>query len=402
MQETSITQTTKTYIMDTYKRFPMELVSGRGVCLYDAQGKEYLDFLGGIAVNALGYGHPAVIQAIKDSAAGLIHTSNLFYTRNQGRLARLLVERSSLDKAFFCNSGAEANEGAIKLARKWGKGRYRIITAADSFHGRTMATLTATGQTKYQNGFAPLVEGFDHVPYNDIGAMEAAVTADTVAVLLEPVQAEGGVIVPDPGYLEQVEALCRRHNMLLMFDEVQTGVGRSGKLFAYQHSGVKPDVVTLAKALGGGFPIGCMLATNEAAAAFGPGDHASTFGGGEFVTGVAMTVLNTLFDEHVIENAGKMGAYCLDKLKKLAGRYPNIISDVRGLGLLIGLEINSCYNAAELGSAMLREGLITAAAGHNVIRLAPPLVVTAFDVDRAVRIMELSLNKGGFLTGWKI
>ncbi len=401
MNGASITQTTERYIMDTYKRFPVELVSGNGVCLYDAQGKEYLDFLGGIAVNALGYGHPAVVRAIRDSAAGLIHTSNLFYTRNQGLLAEMLVENSSLDKVFFCNSGAEANEGAIKLARKWGRGRYRIITAVDSFHGRTLAAMTATGQTKYQKGFGPLVDGFDYVPYNDIQALEAAVTPDTAAVLLEPVQAEGGVIVPDQDYLKQVEELCRRRRLLLMLDEVQTGIGRTGKLFAHQHFGVKPDVVTAAKALGGGFPIGCILATEEAAAAFEPGNHASTFGGGEFVTGIALTVLRTLLDEHVIDNAARMGSYCLDRLGRLADRYPGIIRRVRGLGLLVGLEIDSCYNAADWGSAMLREGLVTAAAGHNVIRLAPPLVVTAFDVDRAVRIMESTFEKGGFLRGWK-
>jgi acetylornithine/N-succinyldiaminopimelate aminotransferase len=395
MQDIPATQLAADFIMNTYKRFSIELSSGRGACLYDARGKEYLDFLGGIAVNALGYAHPAVVRSIRESADGLIHTSNLFYTRNQGLLAKRLVEHSCLDRAFFCNSGAEANEGAIKLARKWGRGRYRIITAVNSFHGRTLATLTATGQTKYQKGFEPLVDGFDYVPYNDIGALEAAVTGDTAAVLLEPIQAEGGVIVPERGYLKQVEDLCRRHHILLMLDEVQTGIGRTGRLFAYQHFDIRPDVVTLAKALGGGFPIGCVLAGGEAAMAFAPGDHASTFGGGELVTGVALTVLDTLLNDRVIENAGKTGAYCLDKLRGLAGRHPHILHQARGLGLLIGLEIDSCYNAADVSSELLSQGLITAAAGRNVIRLAPPLIVTIPEVDRALRIIEDTFQKMG-------
>ncbi|MBP7459791.1 MAG: aspartate aminotransferase family protein [Candidatus Delongbacteria bacterium] len=395
MPDITITELTQTYIMNTYKRFPLELSYGRGACLYDTKGREYLDFLGGIAVNALGYSHPVIVQAIEKLASGLIHTSNLFYTRNQALLAQWLVEHSGFDKAFFCNSGTEANEGAIKLARKWGGGRYRIITAFNSFHGRTLAALTATGQTKYQQGFEPLVPGFDYVPFNNLEAIEKAVTSETVAVMLEAIQAEGGVLIPDPEYLKGVESLCRRHQLLLIIDEVQTGIGRCGTLFAFQAFGVEPDIITLAKALGGGLPIGCMLARQSVAAAFEPGHHASTFGGGELVTGVALAVLQTLWNDGIIDQAAQLGLYALKQLQSLADRFPHVVTQVRGRGLLIGVEINPAYNSSELGAELLKSGLITAAAGGNVIRMAPPLIVNSNQIDRMVQIMETLFSNLG-------
>src|SRR6266568_1297266 len=293
------------YIMKTYGRYPLVPVRGEGCRLWDADGREYLDFLAGIAVNNLGHCHPRVVEALQQQAAELIHCSNLYQIPRQIELAELLCENSFADKAFFCNSGAEANEAAIKLACKYsrdtfGPERYGIITATDSFHGRTMATVSATGQEKVQRFFDPLLHGFSHVPFNDIAALEAAVTPTTCAVMLEPIQGEGGVNMPSPGYFEAVREICDRHGLLLIFDEVQVGMGRTGKLFAYEHFGVTPDIMTLAKALAGGAPIGCMLAREELAPAFSPGTHGSTFGGNPLVCAAAVAALKAIEEEGLL------------------------------------------------------------------------------------------------------
>ena len=380
------------YVMQTYKRFPIVLTKGEGVRVWDNDGKCYLDFLAGIAVNALGYNHPAIRETIHKQADGLIHTSNLFYTQNQIALAKQMAEYSGLDCAFYCNSGAEANEGAFKLARKWGKGRYEIITALQSFHGRTLATITATGQTKYQQGFAPLPSGFTYVPFNDLAAITRAIRPETVAILLEAVQGEGGIQVAAPDYLEGVAQLCRERNILLMFDEVQAGMGRTGKLFAFQHYNARPDVVTVAKGLGAGFPIGMMLARREVAAAFEPGNHASTFGGGEFVTGVALTFVRLLMKEGLLEHVVKMGELLLSRLNALKDRYPALIADARGLGLMAGLQFADAIPAADVSAKLRENGLLTAMAGGNVVRFVPPLILQPADIDEAAAILDTTIR----------
>lgn len=380
------------YVMQTYKRFPIALTKGEGVRVWDNDGKCYLDFLAGIAVNALGYNHPAIRETIHKQADGLIHTSNLFYTQNQIALAKQMAEYSGLDCAFYCNSGAEANEGAFKLARKWGKGRYEIITALQSFHGRTLATITATGQTKYQQGFAPLPSGFTYVPFNDLAAITQAIRPETVAILLEAVQGEGGIQVAAPDYLEGVAQLCRERNILLMFDEVQAGMGRTGKLFAFQHYNARPDVVTVAKGLGAGFPIGMMLARREVAAAFEPGNHASTFGGGEFVTGVALTFVRLLMQEGLLEHVVKMGELLLARLNALKDRYPALIADARGLGLMAGLQFADAIPAADVSAKLRENGLLTAMAGGNVVRFVPPLILQPADIDEAAAILDKTIR----------
>jgi acetylornithine/N-succinyldiaminopimelate aminotransferase len=383
-------------IMNTYKRFPIALKEGNGVYVNDYDGKEYLDFLAGISVNALGYNHPEIAETIVKLSTGLIHTSNLFYTKNQTEVADKLVKNSTFDKAFFCNSGAEANEGAIKLARKWGKGRYEIITAINSFHGRTLATVTATGQTKYQKGFEPLVEGFKHVPYKDLDAIKSALTDKTVAIMLEAIQAEGGVLIPSKEYIQGVEKICRENNLLLIFDEVQTGLGRTGKIFAHQHFDVSPDIITLAKALGGGLPIGILLAKDSVAQSFEPGNHASTFGGGEFVTGIALKFLEILIDKKLYINSEKMGKILLTKLEAIKQKYPEMIKEARGLGLLCGIEFVESINASEVGDKLVQNGLLAAAAGSNIIRFAPPLIVNENNIEKAIEILDnvlLTLKK---------
>ena len=392
MTNNDVFELTGKYIMNTYKRFPIALKSGQGVILYDYDGNEYLDFLAGISVNALGYNNPVIVKAVRELAEGLFHTSNLFYTLNQSKLAELLVENSDLDKAFFCNSGAEANEGAIKLARKWGKGRYEIIAMENSFHGRTMGALSATGQTKYQKGFEPSLTGFKFAPYNNLSALERMINDNTVGIMLEPLQAEGGIIVPDKEYIKGVEKLCREKNLLMILDEVQTGICRTGKLFAYQHFDVKPDIITMAKALGGGLPIGMMLAKAEVASSFEPGNHASTFGGGEFITGVALASLKALLDHEIADHAARVGEYFLSELKLLAAKHSDKVTEARGKGLLLGLELKDNVSLSDFGAELLKNGLLTASAGSNVVRFAPPLIVEIEDVDKALKIVDETLT----------
>ncbi len=321
-------------IMNTYRRFPIVLRKGLGTKLWDVNGREYLDLVAGIAVCNLGHCHPNIVAAIKDQVDNLMHVSNLYYTEKQVQLARLLVENSFADKAFFCNSGAEANEAAIKLARKYahenmGPDKFELITMKDSFHGRTMATITATGQEKFQFGFTPLLDGFSYVPFNDLEALEAAITAKTCGIMLEPIQGEGGVIIPDTQYLAGVRDICDRHGILLIIDEVQTGMGRTGKLFAYEYSKINPDIMTLAKALGNGFPVGAMLATDKIAKAFGPGNHASTFGGNLLAMAASVATVKTMLQENIPAKAFRTGEYFLSQLKNMQQKH-QMITEVRG------------------------------------------------------------------------
>lgn len=373
------------YIMNTYKRLPLFIVKGRGNRIYDVEGREYLDFVSGLAVNNLGHCNPRVTVAFQKQAQRLVHTSNLFYTEPQVNLARLLVENSFADKVFFCNSGAEANEAAIKLVRKYssekGTGRYEIITAFNSFHGRTMATLTATGQEKFHKGFAPLVPGFSYVPFNDITALENAITEKTAAVMIEPIQGEGGVNIPDRDYLKRLRELCDSKGILLVLDEVQTGIGRTGKLFAYQHYGIEPDIITLAKGLGGGLPIGAMLAKDYVAAAFTPGTHASTFGGTPLVCSAAIEVIKILTeDDLMLDNCRRMGGYLVAELNDLKLKYPHLIKDVRGIGLITGMELN--IKGESIVTECINKGIIINCTMENVLRFLPPLDVIQSDIDK--------------------
>jgi len=381
------------YLANTYARFPVVLVRGRGDRLWDSDGKEYLDFAAGIAVDVLGHCHPKMVEAIKAQAEALLHVSNLYHIEPQIRLAQALCEHSFADKVFFCNSGAEANEAAIKLARRyakvrWGPDRYEIVCMRDSFHGRTMATLTATGQEKHQRGFEPLLPGFKHIPFNDLRAAEQAIDSRTCAVLVEPIQGEGGVRVPDDDYLPTLRQLCSDRDVLLMLDEVQTGMGRTGRLFAYEHWGIEPDVMTLAKALGGGLPIGAMLAKEEVASAFVPGSHASTFGGSPFITAAALAALTAIIEERLPQRAAKIGAYFLGRLRELVQRYP-YAKEARGKGLILALEL--AVPAKPIVDRCLQLGLLILTAGDQVLRFVPPLIIGEAEVDEALSILDQAL-----------
>ena len=378
------------YLANTYARFPIVLVRGQGVRLWDSEGKEYLDFVGGIAVDALGHCHPRMVEAVRAQADTLFHVSNLYHIEPQIRLGKLLCELSFADRAFFCNSGAEANEAAIKLARKyakdhWSTDRTEIIVMHHSFHGRTLATVTATGNAKYWHGFEPLMPGFKHVPFNNLRAVEQAIDSHTCAVMVEPVQGEGGVNIPGDEYLPGLRRLCDEAGVLLVLDEVQSGMGRTGKLFAYQHSGVEPDIMTLAKALAGGLPIGAMLAREEVAASFVPGTHASTFGGSPFVSAVACAVVQTMVEDDLAGNAARVGKYFLDRLLALKARHKAVVT-ARGRGLILGLELS--VPARGVVAGCMERGLLVLTAGDTVVRFVPPLIVGEADVDRAVGIVD--------------
>ena len=375
------------YVIHTYARLPVVFVRGAGCFVYDAEGKEYLDLVAGIAVNGLGHCPPVVVEAIREQAGTLMHTSNLYYTIPQPKLAKLLVEISGMTKAFFCNSGAEANEAAIKLSRKAAKtsgneGKFEIVTAEQSFHGRTLGAITATGQPKYQKSFAPLVPGFRYVPYNDIDALKAAIGENTCAVFLEPVQGESGVHPANPEYLKAARELCDRFNAALVFDEVQTGLGRTGKMFGYQRFGVVPDVMTLAKTLGGGFPIGCCLAKGKWADVLEPGDHAATFGGNPLACAAAIAAVAEIKDGGWVENADKVGAYFRQRLGTLAH-----VKEVRGLGLMIAVEFEE-PKAKAMAAKALEDGLIVNPIGEHILRFVPPLILTRELVDRAMQVLE--------------
>lgn len=378
------------YMFQTYKRFPLTLIRGEGCRVWDEDGKEYLDFVAGIAVCALGHSSPLVTQALEEQSRRLVHVSNLYYTRPQVELAKLLVESSFADRVFFCNSGAEANEAAIKLARrfsreKFGPGRHTIISMQGSFHGRTMATLSATGQSKIQMGYEPLLEGFRFVPFNDLATLEETVDDAVCAVMLEPVQGEGGVVCPDAGYLEGVKEICLKRGVLLIFDEVQVGMGRTGRLFAHEHYGVTPHIMTLAKALGNGLPIGAMLSVEELNSSFGPGSHASTFGGTPLVTAASTAVVKSLLEEGWLDHCRRMGEYFSGRLKDLQRKHHSI-KEVRGIGLIIGVELDQ--PGAPLVDACIRKGVLINCVQERVLRFVPPLIVRKEEVDLVVKTLD--------------
>jgi len=386
------------YMMTTYKRLPVTLVRGQGCRLWDDKDKEYLDFFGGHVVVNLGHCHPVIVQALIDQAMTLMHYSNIVYTTPQLELAQLLIDNSCFDRAFFCNSGAEANEAAIKLARKWAKGRpsgrggaYEVICAEDAFHGRTLATVTAGGTERYKAPFTPLPEGFRHVPYNDAAAIERATSEKTCAVLLEPIQGEGGIVLPDDDYFPRVRAWCDEQNLLLILDEVQTGIGRTGLLFGYQHFGIEPDVITLAKGLGGGFPIGAVLA-KEHCAVFVPGDHGTTFGGNPLATNVGHAVVKYVLEKDVSGKAARAGEMLGRKLFELEDRF-DFITAVRGKGLLWGVEFRRDM-AEEVTLACLGGGLIVNNVRPNVLRLSPPLTISDAELEQGLAILERVLATG--------
>ncbi|MGA7578435.1 MAG: acetylornithine transaminase [Desulfobaccales bacterium] len=380
-------------VMNTYGRQPLVLVKGEGCRVWDDQGKEYLDLVAGLAVCNLGHAHPEVARAAAAQLAQLVHVSNLYYSTPMVELAELLVRLSFADRVFFANSGAEVNEGAIKLVRRYsrerfGPGRHRIICMENSFHGRTLGALSATGQSKFWQGFDPLLEGFLFVPFNDLEALAAAVDHSVCAVLLEPIQGEGGVCLPDADYLKGVRRLCAEKQLLLVLDEIQTGLGRTGRLFAHEHYGIQPDVMTLAKALAGGLPMGALLATEEVAGAFIPGTHASTFGGGPVIAAAATTAVSLLSDAKLLAEVRARGDYLQKALLKLKAAFP-VIRQVRGLGLMWGLEL--AREGGPLVVACRERGVLVNCTQGNVIRLLPPLIVSTDELNRGLRVLEEAL-----------
>jgi len=398
IQAQDVIQMDADYVMHFVNRQPAVFIRGEGMKLWDADGKEYLDFLAGIAVCGLGHCHAKLVEAISRQASELMHVCNLYYVPQQPELAKRLTKLSGLGKSFFCNSGAEANEAAIKLARKWAKEnycpeRYEIVTAEGSFHGRTMATVTATAQPKYHQGFEPMVPGFKYVPFNDFNAMEAAVSDKTCAIMIEPIQGESGVRIGSQEYIRGVRQLCDDTGTLLILDEIQTGLGRTGKWFAHEHYGIKPDIMTLAKTLGGGFPIGACMATDEVAKAFVPGNHASTFGGNPLACAAAIATLDVMEEERLIENSAEVGAYLLGKLAELKDQRQDIV-EVRGKGLMAAIEFSRDY-APAVGAGCLWRGLIVNAIGQNTLRFLPPLIAKKEHVDSALRILIEAVSETG-------
>ena len=397
MQEQEIFAEDQQSYLPVFNRYKIVLDHGEGAEVWDINGKKYLDFLGGIAVNVLGHNNKALVQAVTEQAGKLIHCSNLYYTQPQADAAAKLVKLSGLDKAFFANSGAEANEGAIKIARKYGYSinpeKTEIISAWDSFHGRTLATLTATGQTHYHEGLGPLPAGFTYVHYNDIAELASKISDKTAAVMLETIQGEGGVHTPNADYLKQVRELCDKHGALLILDEIQAGIGRSGKFFAYENYGIKPDIVTLAKGLAGGVPIGAFIVTDKVAAAFKPGDHGTTFGGNPLACAAANVVLDTVPKDEFLKNIQAVGKYFKDKLQELAKKYPKFIVDVRGEGLILGAELAGAEHGRDIVNDCLAKGLIINCTAGKVLRFIPPLIITTAQIDEAFAVMDEVIGK---------
>lgn len=378
------------YIMNTYGIRNIALIRGQGLKVWDAEGKEYLDFVGGIAVNLLGHCHPAVVEAINHQSQTLIHVSNLYYIEPQVKLAELLCRISFADKCFFCNSGAEANEAAIKLARKYTKlnidpDKYEIITMLGSFHGRTLAAITATGQPKYHQGFEPLVPGFVYATFNDLASVKQKINQHTCAIMLEPLQGESGVHSATPEFLSGIRQLCTEHNLLLIYDEVQCGLGRTGKMFAYELYGIPPNIMTLSKGLGGGVPIGAMLTTDKIAAGFAPGNHASTFGGNPLATAAAVATMQTILDQKLADNAAKQGEYFYQQLSQLKKKY-SFITEIRGKGLLLGIQLDREGKPFVVKCA--EKGLLINCAAEKVLRFLPPLIVNQQHIDMAITILD--------------
>ncbi|MCL2888653.1 MAG: acetylornithine transaminase [Elusimicrobia bacterium] len=383
MKKEKILEIEAKHYLPVFGRFPIVLEKGNGAVLYDTDGKKYLDFFAGIAVSILGHNHPALVKAISEQASKLIHCTNYYHTEIQARLVEKLAKLSGLERVFLANSGTEAVEGAIKIARKWGSangGKFKIISLNDSFHGRTLAALTATGQPKFHKGFEPLPAGFDYAKFNDIEDLKSKFDDKTVAVILELIQGEGGINVANQEYASAVSKLCKERGALLILDEVQTGICRTGKMFCFEHYGVKPDIMTLAKGLGGGLPIGAVLCTEAVSSAIHKGDHGSTFGGNPLACAAAVAVLETAEKENLAANAEKCGAYLMEKLKKLPSK------EVRGKGLLVGMELE--HEGGEIVKKCLERGLMINCTADNVLRFVPPLIINKKDVDEAVKILE--------------
>ncbi|MEW6556647.1 MAG: aspartate aminotransferase family protein [Elusimicrobiota bacterium] len=377
----------KKYIFQTYRRNPVLFVKGNGKYLWDDKGKKYLDFFSGLSVCSVGHCHPKVVNAIQNQSKKIIHTSNLYYTKPQIELAKMLSDISfgKNGKVFFSNSGAEANECAIKLARKFGSGKYEIIAFKNSFHGRTLATLSATGQKKFQKGFKPLLRGFRFAEFNSLGSVKKNITTKTCAIIVEPVQGEGGIYSAQKEFMLGLKKICNRNKLLLIFDEVQCGLGRTGKIFAYKNYGVEPDIITLAKSLGGGLPIAATIAKNSVAKTFSYSDHGSTFGGNPVCCAAAIEVLKIVSDKKLIANVRTLGNYFLSELKKLQNKH-QIIKNVRGLGLMLGIELKT--SGKEIVSKCLHHGLLINCTQDNILRFLPPLIVTKKDIDTAISILD--------------
>lgn len=393
MDKKTIIEETEKYYLPVFGRYQMVMELGQGCRVWDNEGNEYVDAFAGIAVNSLGYNHPVLVKAISEQAAKLMHCSNLYYTEIQAKALRVVVEATGMDRIFFANCGAEGNEGAMKLARKYGVSKaptkYKIISADESFHGRTFDTLAATGHDYYHVGYGPLSPGHVLVPYGDIKALEAQMDDDVCAVLLEPIQGEGGVHVPPDEYLQQVRALCDKHDALLIFDEVQTGVARTGKWFAYMHSGVKPDVLTFAKGIGGGFPVAGFAVPERLAHVFKPGDHGGTFGGNPLACAAVYATLTTIKSEGLVDKVAEKGEYFKNELRKLQEKYPDKVTDVRGCGLMLGMEVAG--EGKPIVESCLANNVIVNCTAGNVIRIVPPLIISKEEIDIVVAALDKAL-----------
>lgn len=393
MDKKTIIEETEKYYLPVFGRYPMVMELGQGCRVWDNEGNEYVDAFAGIAVNSLGYNHPVLVKAISEQASKLMHCSNLYYTEIQAKALRVVAEATGMDRIFFANCGAEGNEGAMKLARKYGVSKaptkYKIISADESFHGRTFDTLAATGHDYYHVGYGPLSPGHVLVPYGDIKALEAQMDDDVCAVLLEPIQGEGGVHVPSDEYLQQVRALCDKHDALLIFDEVQTGVARTGKWFAYMHSGVKPDILTFAKGIGGGFPVAGFAVPERLAHVFKPGDHGGTFGGNPLACAAVYATLTTIKSEGLVDKVAEKGEYFKNELRKLQEKYPDKVTDVRGCGLMLGMEVAG--EGKPIVESCLANNVIVNCTAGNVIRIVPPLIISREEIDIVVAALDKAL-----------
>lgn len=393
MDKKTIIEETEKYYLPVFDRYPMVMELGQGCRVWDNEGNEYVDAFAGIAVNSLGYNHPVLVKAISEQASKLMHCSNLYYTEIQAKALRVVAEATGMDRIFFANCGAEGNEGAMKLARKYGVSKaptkYKIISADESFHGRTFDTLAATGHDYYHVGYGPLSPGHVLVPYGDIKALEAQMDDDVCAVLLEPIQGEGGVHVPSDEYLQQVRELCDKHDALLIFDEVQTGVARTGKWFAYMHSGVKPDILTFAKGIGGGFPVAGFAVPERLAHVFKPGDHGGTFGGNPLACAAVYATLTTIKSEGLVDKVAEKGEYFKNELRKLQEKYPDKVTDVRGCGLMLGMEVAG--EGKPIVESCLANNVIVNCTAGNVIRIVPPLIISKEEIDIVVAALDKAL-----------
>lgn len=393
MDKKAIIEETEKYYLPVFGRYPMVMELGQGCRVWDNEGNEYVDAFAGIAVNSLGYNHPVLVKAISEQASKLMHCSNLYYTEIQAKALRMVAEATGMDRIFFANCGAEGNEGAMKLARKYGVSKaptkYKIISADESFHGRTFDTLAATGHDYYHVGYGPLSPGHVLVPYGDIKALEAQMDDDVCAVLLEPIQGEGGVHVPPDEYLQQVRALCDKHDALLIFDEVQTGVARTGKWFAYMHSGVKPDILTFAKGIGGGFPVAGFAVPERLSHVFKPGDHGGTFGGNPLACAAVYATLTTIKSEGLVDKVAEKGEYFKNELRKLQEKYPDKVTDVRGCGLMLGMEVAG--EGKPIVESCLANNVIVNCTAGNVIRIVPPLIISREEIDIVVAALDKAL-----------